>query len=429
MSEALTFNREAFAVDGKVPREVWKVETEEQVSEALRTAYSNSLAVIPLGNGTKRHIGLPPVRYDVALSLRSLQGIVEFSPDDLVVIVCAGATIAELQRILAERNQFLPIDPPLPERATIGGVVASAMAGPTRCLYGAVREHLLGVKVAQPEGTITRFGGKVVKNVAGYDVTKLYVGSFGTLGVIVEAAFKVRPLPEKQVTLPLWGDKLEAVEAFLSRLVLSDISPAFAELLNSTMMEQIGLAGLLAKEEPYCLLLGFDGFKEELDWWLAESQRLATETGLRAGDSIWDEAETELRAKVRDAHAGEGAALVLKGLVPSSEVCAFAQLVQEVLGERAGIIAHSLNGIVRTMVSQLPDKEPTDLVQVLLNWAVQKGGNLVVEKSPVEWKAKFPIWGHQTEAWQLMRRLKETLDPLNILSPGRMFANEVSADG
>jgi len=427
MSEALS--PETLAVDGKVPKEVWKVETEEQVSEALQTAHSNSLAVIPLGSGTKRHIGFPPTRYDAALALRSLQGIVEYSPDDLVVIVRAGTTLAELQKVLSERNQFLPIDPPFPEQATIGGIVASAMAGPIRCLYGAVREHLLGVKVAQPDGTITRFGGKVVKNVAGYDVTKLYVGSFGTLGVIVEAAFKVRPLPEKRVTLPLWSDKLEAIETFLSRLVLSDISPAFAELLNSTMMEQMGLAELLTQGEPYCLLLGFDGFKEELDWWLAESQRLAAETGLKAGPAIWDEAETELRAKVRDAHAGEGAALVLKGLVPSSEVCAFVQLVQEFLGEQAGIIAHSLNGVTRMMASQLSDKEPTDLIQTLLNWTVQKGGNLIVEKAPVEWKAKLPVWGHQTESWHLMRRLKETLDPLNILSPGRMFASEVSADG
>ena len=429
MSEALTFSPEGFAVDGKVPKEVWRVETEEQLSEALQTAHLNSLAVIPLGNGTKRHIGLPPTRYDVALSLRSLQGIVEYSPDDLVVAVRAGTTLVELQKVLSERNQFLPIDPPFPERATVGGVVASSMAGPTRCLYGAVREHLLGVKVAQPDGTITRFGGKVVKNVAGYDVTKLYVGSLGTLGVIVEAAFKVRPLPEKRATLPLWSDKLEAIEAFLSRLVLSDISPAFAELLNSAIMEQTGFAEMLTQEEPYCLLLGFDGFKEELDWWLAESQRLATETGLRVGDAIWDEAETDLRAKVRDAHAGESATLVLKTLLPSSEVCAFAQLVQEVFGKRAGVIAHSLNGIARTMISQLPDIEPTDSVRTLLNWAVQKGGNLVVEKAPVEWKAKLPVWGRQTEAWQLMRRLKETLDPLNILSPGRMFASEVIADG
>jgi len=427
MNEAIS--PEAFAVDGKVPKEVWRVETEEQLSEALRTAYSNSLAVIPLGSGTKRHIGLPPDRYDVALSLRSLQGIVEYSPDDLVVIVRAGTTLAELQKVLSERNQFLPIDPPFPEQATIGGIVASAMAGPTRCLYGAVREHLLGIKVAQPDGTITRFGGKVVKNVAGYDVTKLYVGSFGTLGVIVEAAFKVRPLPEKQVTLPLWSEKLETVEAFLSRLVLSDVSPAFAELLNSAMIRQIDLAGLLAQEEPYCLLLGFDGFKEELDWWLVESQRIAAEVGLKVVSAIGDEAETELRAKVRDAHAGDGAALVLKGLVPSSEVCAFAQLAQEVLGEEAGIVAHSLNGIVRVVVSQLSGAEFADSVCALLNWTVQKGGNLVIEKAPVEWKTQLPIWGRETEAWQLMRRLKETLDPLKILSPGRMFPSEVNADG
>ena len=177
------------------------------------------------------------------------------------------------------------------------------------------------------------------------------------------------------------------------------------------------------------MLLGFDGFKEELDWWLAESQRIATEVGLKVGSAIWDEAETELRAKVRNAHAGDGAALVLKGLVPSSEVCAFAQLVQEILGEETGIIAHSLNGIIRAMVSQLPGVEFADSIRTLLNWAVQKGGNLVVEKAPAEWKAQLPVWGHETKVWRLMKRLKETLDPLNILSPGRMFASEVINDG
>jgi len=115
--------------------------------------------------------------------------------------------------------------------------------------------------------------------------------------------------------------------------------------------------------------------------------------------------------------------------VPSSEVCAFAQLAQEVLGEEAGIVAHSLNGIVRVVVSQLSGAEFADSVRTLLNWTVQKGGNLVIEKAPVELKTQLPIWGRETEAWQLMRRLKETLDPLKILSPGRMFPSEVNADG
>lgn len=421
MSAAVAPTPEMMAVDGIVPREVWEIETEEQLVEAVRTAKTDNLALIPLGNGTKRHIGLPPTRYDVALSLRPMQGIVEYSPEDLVVIVRTGTTLEELQQVLSERRQFLPLDPPFPDRATIGGTVATAMNGPSRCLYGAVRENLLGIKVAQADGTLTRFGGKVVKNVAGYDLTKIYVGSFGTLGVIVEAAFKVRPLPESKAIVPLWGEKLEAFENFLSELVRSYVTPALSELLNAAMLKVFGLEELLSPQAPYCLLLGFDGFKEEVDWWLKEAKRLAESGGLIVGSTFWGEEQTTVRAKARDAHLGENAITVLKAMLPSSEVCEFAKLAQEVFGETTMVIAHSLIGIVRVMLTQQPDAPAVEEIQSLLQWAVQRGGNLTVEKAPAFLKPQLPVWGQPTNAWWLMRRLKETLDPNNIFSPGRMF--------
>lgn len=412
---------EAMSVDGKVPKEVWAIETEGQLADSVRNAQENSLALIPLGNGTKRHIGLSPVRYDVALWLRPMSGIVEYSPDDLVVIVRAGTTLTELQQVLAERGQFLPIDPPFPDTATIGGIVATASAGPSRCLYGAVREHLLGVKVVQPDGSITRFGGKVVKNVAGYDMTKLYVGSFGTLGVIVEAAFKVRPLPEHKATLTLWSDSLDNVESFLSQLVLSDVAPAFVELLNEVTMKQIGLQEIFPLEAPFCLLLGFDGFREEVDWWLNESKRIASKAGLLIGSAFGGELDSTVRAKVRDAHAGIDAGLVLKVVLPSSEVCSFAKDAQQAFDKSIGFVAHSLNGILRLMVFGKFDGEQRDFIYALLEEAVKKGGNLLVEKAPSELKPKLPVWGKSNTSWALMRRLKETLDPNNIFAPGRMF--------
>ncbi|MCS7185652.1 MAG: FAD-binding oxidoreductase [Armatimonadota bacterium] len=421
MNERVVPTPEAMAVDGEKPKEVWAVETEEQLVEAIHKAQEDSLALIPLGNGTKRHIGLPPVRYDISLWLRPMSGIVEYSPEDLVVIVRTGTTLTELQEVLAERGQFLPIDPPFPETATVGGIIATASTGPSRCLYGAVREHLLGVKVAQPNGNITRFGGKVVKNVAGYDMTKLYVGSFGTLGVIVEAAFKVRPLPEHKATLILWNDDLDKVESFLGQLVLSDVASVFAELLNEGTMEQIGFQEISTVEAPYCLLLGFDGFREEVDWWLNESKRIASEAGLLIGSTFEGDLESAIRAKVRDAHAGANANLVLKVMLPSSEVCSFVKEAQEIFGEACGTIAHSLNGILRVMVRGEFAEANKEAVQSLLERAIQRDGNLIVEKAPRELKSQLPVWGKPNESWTLMRRLKETLDPKNIFSPGRMF--------
>lgn len=421
MGEMVAPIPEAMAVDGKIPKEVWTIETEEQLIEAVLKAQENLLALIPLGNGTKRHIGLPPTRYDVSLWLRPMSGIVEYSPEDLVAIVRTGTTLTELQQILAEKGQFLPIDPPFPDTSTIGGIVATAYTGPCRCLYGAVREHLLGIKVLQPDGTVTRFGGKVVKNVAGYDMTKLYVGSFGTLGVITEAAFKVRPLPEHKATLLLWSDKLDAIEGFLNQLTLSDIAPSFAELLNEAAMRQIGLQELFTIEGLYCLLLGFDGFQEEVNWWLSESRRIASEANLSVGQTFEGDAESTVREKVRDAHAGANASLVLKAILPSSEVCSFARQAQQAFGETSGVIAHSLNGILRLMVFEEFEGAKGEAIHDLLEKAFQKGGNLLVEKAPCELKPNFPVWGKPNASWTLMRRLKETLDPNNIFSPGRMF--------
>ncbi len=410
---------DAEEIDGKKPSEVWLPETEGQVGEAMASAFERNLAVIPLGNGTKRHMGLPPSRYDVALNLRSLQGIVEYSPEDLVVIVRGGTTLSELQQTLHERGQFLPIDPPLPERATIGGIVATAMTGPCRCLYGSVREHLLGVKVVQPDGKVTRFGGKVVKNVAGYDLTKIYVGSFGTLGIIVEANFKVRPMPETQVTLAMGAKDSNSVEQFLSALVFSNIAPAFAELLNEIACEQVEINSMLPTKGRYSLLLGFDGFQEEVSWWLNEVQKLATNVGLTIGDAIEGEAESKLRRKIRDAHGGERANLVLKVILPSSELCGFVKTAQQLLGEQVSILAHSLNGIVRILVNE-PLEGMMDAVSALLHQIVERDGNWFVEKAPTHLKERLPVWGKPSPAWKLMQRLKATLDVKGILSPARM---------
>ncbi len=405
---------ETVAIDDRVPKEVWAVESEQRAVECVREAYHHRLALIPLGNGTKRHIGSPPAAYDVALWLRPLRGIVEYSPEDLTVTVRAGTTLAELQAVLAERGQFLPIDSPFPEQATIGGIVATAATGPCRCLYGLVREHLLGITVVQPDGTLTRFGGKVMKNVAGYDLTKLYVGSFGTLGAIVSATFKVRPLPEQQVLLPLWSENLKAVEDFLSQLVLSDIAPALAELLNESAVSLTPLEPLA----PYALVLGFDGFAEEVQWWVTETKRRAAEAGLIVGKLVEGDENQKLRSILRDAHAGQDFPWVLKLVVPSSATCEGIAFAETLWHGAVAIHAHSLNGVVRVLAREV--SEPEGLVGQLLQKAIAVGGQLMVEKAPSSVKPQLPVWGQPNNAFALMRRIKEALDPLNIFAPGRL---------
>src|SRR5262245_48381521 len=189
-------NGARFVIDGREPQEVSFPESIEQAAGMIYTATEHRRAVSPVGTGAFLHLGGLPRRYDLALCLQRMSRIVDYQPTDMTVSVEAGMSLARLQQILGEQNQWLPLDPPWPERVTVGGLIAMNLSGPSRLSQGTVRDFLIGIKVIRADGTVIKGGGRVVKNVAGYDLTKLYCGSFGTLGVIAEATFKVRPRSE-----------------------------------------------------------------------------------------------------------------------------------------------------------------------------------------------------------------------------------------
>src|SRR5579859_8065842 len=182
-------------VAGVAPRAVAEPETEEEVAAVLRFASSEGLVVIPRGGGTQLDYGAPPSRADIILSMARISGVIEHAPHDLTLTVRAGTPLVDLQRALGEARQWLALDSPLAPGATIGGIIATNATGPRRLRYGGVRDQIIGVRVALADGTIARGGGKVVKNVAGYDLPKLYTGALGTLGVILSASFRLYPIP------------------------------------------------------------------------------------------------------------------------------------------------------------------------------------------------------------------------------------------
>jgi len=182
----------AFTVDGCAPCCVLFPSTAEDLSRCVAAADAAGLALIPAGNGTQLHIGHAPQRYDVALSTRRLRRIVAHEAADMTVSVEAGLTLAELNAALAAAGQRLPLDPPYPEHTTIGALIATDACGPLRLSQGKVRDLLIGVTVVLADGSVVKGGGRVVKNVAGYDLMKLFTGSFGTLGIVTEATFKIR---------------------------------------------------------------------------------------------------------------------------------------------------------------------------------------------------------------------------------------------
>ena len=185
-----------FIIDGKAPETVVYPTSIAEVSQLLKEANEHGRAISPVGQGAFLHLGGVPKRYEQALCTTALNTLVDYQPADMTVKVGAGMSLAQLQAVLGENRQWLPLDPPCPERATVGGLIAANLNGPARFSQGTVRDFLIGLRVVRSDGTLIKGGGQVVKNVAGYDLPKLYCGSFGTLGVIVEATFMIRPRPE-----------------------------------------------------------------------------------------------------------------------------------------------------------------------------------------------------------------------------------------
>ena len=196
-----------------------------ELSDALTATWEDSLAVAPWGGGTRTELGNPLRRLDVVVDMSHLNGVVEHNPSDLTLTVEAGITLGALQRILVEHGQFLALDPPLPDRATIGGTLATGVSGPTKWQYGNPRDLVIGMKVVQADGQVVKSGGRVVKNVSGYDMARLHIGGLGSLGIIAEASFKLTPLPRNETTLvAAFGSGRRCLETGLS-IFHSDVTP------------------------------------------------------------------------------------------------------------------------------------------------------------------------------------------------------------
>ena len=202
ISNVLSADKHPFyAVDGVLPNAVVLPSTVKELSEVVSLASDRGGAVTPYGGGTMMSLGNQPRGSGLVVVTTSLDGILQYEPSDLTITVQAGITLAKLAGVLAKEGQFLPLEVPFPGRATVGGLLAAAYSGPLSLFYGLPRDWLIGIRVVNANGTVTKAGGKVVKNVTGYDMNKLYTGSLGTLGIIAEATFKVAPKPPVSRTL------------------------------------------------------------------------------------------------------------------------------------------------------------------------------------------------------------------------------------
>ena len=411
----------AYAVDGMTPRTVVSPGSVEEVSKLLAYANSEKLAVVPRGNGTKMAQGGVPRKIDVVLSMLRINRITEHDVPNLSLSVQAGMTLSAIQEKLAVtgKGSFLPLDPPYTEKATIGGIIATNGSGPRRYLYSTARDLLLGLKAVSPNGDIVAFGGKTVKNVSGYDMTKLMIGSWGALGVITEITTKLLPLPEASATLLVSFEDLAKAGSLTKKVLHSALLPSAMELMDGTAAGQLGVKG------KYMVAFSLEGVGEAVDRQVAEIGEMGKKEGAIDTTVLKGHEDRTFWMRVRDFALATKAPVILKSnfvISKQTEILGTYEKMAQAAGVGCAFIGHAGNGILRTYVlqSDAAKTEPlVDLIGKFTAEAVKQEGNLVVESCPSELKAKISVWGQPRTDVVVMRRLKEKMDPFGVLNPGR----------
>jgi glycolate oxidase FAD binding subunit len=393
---------ESLRIDNLECSGLYQPQTVDELRQMVRHAAAENQAIYPIGGRTMLDFGLPPTKRGIAVDLTKLNEVIDYPARDMTITVQAGITIARLQDILATEGQRLPIDVPLPERATLGGAIACNVSGPRRYGFGTLRDYVIGITVVNDEADETKAGGRVVKNVAGYDLCKLYTGSLGTLGIITEVTLKVRPAPEALAMLSA-SCAGEALGEALDRLHQSTTRPACIDIARES------------SENAFQLYVGFEDNRRAVDW---QVQRLREELGARwSPQECRDAAADQQFVRLGQAAYPATGRLCFRANVLPREAAGFCLAAN---AATIGLRAHAGTGIVIGRLSETVTLEDArSSIQQLREKAVEAHGNLILLRCPIEWKKDLGVWGDPRGDWALMGEIKKRLDPKNLFNPGR----------
>jgi len=400
------------AVLGVRPEAVCEPSSVEEAAEILLESARSGKALVFVGGGTDLELGAPPARLDAVVRTLRLSRIVEHSPSDQIAVVEAGTPLAAVQRALASHRQRLAIDPPLPERKTVGGIVAANVFGPRRARFGSVRDLILGVSLVRADGTVARGGGKVVKNVAGFDLPKLMVGSLGTLGLITTATFRLHPLPEEETTLLLPSRTAAGVRSLVSGI-------------RERQLEPSSVVAVWREGGRFDVAVRFEGFRASV-----AAQCKSLRDAFRAGPGeVCDVLDADAARLLWSRHDDLRAAPSLRG-----KLAALSTHIEPIAAEvlpallaplgDPGFLWYATLGL--GFFSGSPD-DPSAATRALLDARGQiagLGGTLVLEAAPAPIRSRVDSWGPPPAALPLLRRMKERFDPQRRLAPGR-FVGEI----
>jgi glycolate oxidase FAD binding subunit len=431
----------AYQIGDKIPQAAVRPRTGEEVAELVKFAAAEKLAIVATGARTKLGMGMPPRRYELALDMTQLDRVIAYEPGDLTLGVEAGVPLEKLAAVLAEHRQFLPLPVPFMFRTTIGGTIASGVDTPLRQSYGTARDYLLGTEFVTGEGLLARSGGRVVKNVTGYDIHKLMIGALGTLGVITKINFRTFPLPgATRAFVALFKNAEQTLDlrhrvgrSPLTPLTLEILSPGAAELLSGDVaarIEPIPIPASLLSKTHWALLAGFAGNPQVLERYERDLSQMAEQSGATNTAVLAEDRIAGAFGRVREfipiALASSGATTIVKMTVlpaQMKEVLASAAQAAETNSLPWAALARGLGVMYFALLAG--DAEPdvrrrvTQATDQILLACTGSGGQATIPWCPAEWKNALKVWGLDRRDLDQMRKLKKVFDPQGTLSPGR----------
>jgi glycolate oxidase FAD binding subunit len=392
--------------------------TQTELTEVMTCIYQNRWRMLPYGGGSKFHWGGLGDGINIIVSTARLNRLVEHAVGDLTVTVEAGMAFAQLQDTLATQRQFLAIDPIYPDQSTLGGIIATADTGSLRQRYGGIRDMLIGLSFVRSDGQMSKSGGRVVKNVAGYDLMKLFTGSWGTLGLISQVTLRIYPLAEAARTVVLVGTAAKIAQA-TQTLLASGLVPIAADLIAPQAIASLGQThsswnlgqgmGLVTR---FC----------SIDVSVAEQSDRLVQVGEALGLQIAvlsDLDETLWWQQLQQLRDSNSPAITCKiGVLPAQAATTLDKISGLFPSLQTGVI-HASSGLG---LLRIQDEVDLDRLIKLRDLCQSQGGFLTVLEAPRSLKQQFDVWGYSGNAGSLMQKIKQQFDPERLLSPGRFVA-------
>jgi glycolate oxidase FAD binding subunit len=404
-------------IDGFGPLPVARPASPAELGDLVRRAAADGSAVYPAGGGTMLHLGRVPTRTGTAIDTRGLDRVVDYPARDMTITLGAGVTLARLAETLASEQQRLPIDVPRPADATLGGAIAVNASGPRRLGLGTLRDYVIGMTVVTDEGTEAKAGGRVVKNVAGYDLPKLHIGALGTLGVVTQVTLKLKPRPERSEWL-VFASSAAGMPDLLDRLHTTRSRPVAVEALDRRAAAEIGVP---LPDGDFVLLAGFEEKDETVAWQLKQLTDELVGSDARNLGAVTGDAAQALWRGLTEYRLPAARPVTLKATMLPGTVAGFLAALAA-RPEELALHAHAGSGVVFAHApASLTAEAAGGMLTALRSAAESRPGSLVVERCPPAWKATLPVWGPARPDLALMRAVKQKLDPRSLFNPGRFL--------